>query len=932
MRHATFQSALILILLAGCGGSPTDPATPPPPPSGAATTLALQAGNNQSGEPGRPLPVSISVIARDAAGQGVAGVVVTFAVDSGGGTVASAQVTTGADGVAAVVWTLGVGQNVLIATVGSLPPVRFRAEGRFGLTRTLINGQVVATGGGTLRYTLPGDALSGLEVRVQAGAYSGSTTWTVTADSTGSLSLPADFSQVGPALVIGNGQGYAGSLIALTVPMRVSATDAVAPFFFDPTSGILEGVPLLARTDSNITFASRHFSASLMAIPGSAPGPSGLRSALRTFGTIKMVFIRIPLSKLIGTFTSTFRPGQDDWEFTNLGDYQSPTGICEGMSATALYYHYFFRAGGAPQLFGRFDKFLTNDWDNVRGVHLAGAVQADYATLYSTMKIQQEAIRDIAGRNGESIEALASTWILLNLKLNQRPLLVGVHGPPGSHAVIAYQATATAGSVVVGIADPNHPGVGRTLSFQNGVMVPLQFQTIATGPEAFFINATVFGETSETPLTSFNSRWAEFVAGTPGEDRLPNPRAFEAYDSVTATWSTLPDTLRLASDTLMLRVRCPNCPLKFTNAVAGPDLIQLAVLDPGGTTQFAAGIFPHVQVSEGTRQFFAQASALAAGAGNAFLDARMFTVIRGKLRLFPQFLSGKQDTVYSFTLTHGGLSKPDSKFVWDFGDGTPIQTVVGDSIRTHGYANVGNYTVTIEMRDGSNKLVGRTTSLVTIAEVSPAYNAWKFTSMTLAISSAQDQLSGYDSRWKGDSTILGRIANGVTQGGIRFVELAFTPTGFPLRTAPVGLYLLEGTTLTFANLLAPVTENTFNLTNFSGASLPIPAAPQVSGWNLIQQSAPVNPFCNIYEDSYGFTGTATNGHVTGLRVPLCVQSAILPSINGQRLMSMDVDVTFGATTATGTISVIYYFYGNGTPSQTFQRVARLTFAATRLTQ
>ena len=49
-------------------------------------------------------------------------------------------------------------------------------------------------------------------------------------------------------------------------------------------------------------------------------------------------------------------------------------------------------------------------------------------------------------------------------------------------------------------------------------------------------------------------------------------------------------------------------------------------------------------------------------------------------------------------------------------------------------------------------------------------------------------------------------------------------------------------------------------------------------------------------------------------------------------MSMDVDVTFGATTATGTISVIYYFYGNGTPSQTFQRVARLTFAATRLTQ
>ena len=142
--------------------------------------------------------------------------------------------------------------------------------------------------------------------------------------------------------------------------------------------------------------------------------------------------------------------------------------------------------------------------------------------------------------------------------------------------------------------------------------------------------------------------------------------------------------------------------------------------DPSGTTPYALGPFPNVHVVEGEQDYFVLAKAFHGGPRPSFVDGRLFTVIRGKLRLFPQFLSGKQDTVYSFTLTHGGLSKPDSKFVWDFGDGTPIQTVVGDSIRTHGYANVGNYTVTIEMRASSTRTrpVAPKASLKTIVNVS----------------------------------------------------------------------------------------------------------------------------------------------------------------------------------------------------------------------
>src|SRR5439155_9326893 len=76
-----------------------------------------------------------SVIVREANGNPVAGVSVTFAVASCGGTVSpTTPVTTGANGIAAVTsWTLGptVGPNSLTATASRLPgsPETFTATG-----------------------------------------------------------------------------------------------------------------------------------------------------------------------------------------------------------------------------------------------------------------------------------------------------------------------------------------------------------------------------------------------------------------------------------------------------------------------------------------------------------------------------------------------------------------------------------------------------------------------------------------------------------------------------------------------------------------------------------------------------------------------------------------------------------------------------------
>jgi adhesin/invasin len=101
--------------------------------------VAAAAGDGQSATVGTAVSTPPAVVVRDAGGTPVAGVPVTFAVASGGGSVNDAVATTGADGVATVGrWTLGdaAGANSLTATVGaegvSGNPVTFTATGTPG--------------------------------------------------------------------------------------------------------------------------------------------------------------------------------------------------------------------------------------------------------------------------------------------------------------------------------------------------------------------------------------------------------------------------------------------------------------------------------------------------------------------------------------------------------------------------------------------------------------------------------------------------------------------------------------------------------------------------------------------------------------------------------------------------------------------------------
>lgn len=115
----------------GAGGSPVSFSATAL--AGPATQLALVAGNNQTGDTSAALAVPLKVQARDQFGNGVAGVTITWQVNSGGGSLNPTSGTTDATGAAAT-WTLGStlgaqgAQGSAAALTGS--PVIFAATGQ----------------------------------------------------------------------------------------------------------------------------------------------------------------------------------------------------------------------------------------------------------------------------------------------------------------------------------------------------------------------------------------------------------------------------------------------------------------------------------------------------------------------------------------------------------------------------------------------------------------------------------------------------------------------------------------------------------------------------------------------------------------------------------------------------------------------------------
>jgi adhesin/invasin len=144
--------------------------------AGQAATMTVVEGDDQSAAAGVAVPVAPKVRARDAFGNNVDGVPVSFDVSAGGGSGTGAAQSTGADGTAAVgSWTLGPtpGTNQLTATANTPGimgnPIVFDATatalfnvGRYvgTWTGTWINNTFASTGTNTLTIAADPSAMT----------------------------------------------------------------------------------------------------------------------------------------------------------------------------------------------------------------------------------------------------------------------------------------------------------------------------------------------------------------------------------------------------------------------------------------------------------------------------------------------------------------------------------------------------------------------------------------------------------------------------------------------------------------------------------------------------------------------------------------------------------------------------------------------------
>ena len=122
-NHCYLAATLVALALVACADS-TDPGLGPP------ARLLIQAGAEpQTALFGRAVPTAPAVLVTDASNRPVPGIVVTFAVVGGGGSVSGTTQTTDSNGLASVAWRLGntFGANLLTATAAGLPHVSFNA-------------------------------------------------------------------------------------------------------------------------------------------------------------------------------------------------------------------------------------------------------------------------------------------------------------------------------------------------------------------------------------------------------------------------------------------------------------------------------------------------------------------------------------------------------------------------------------------------------------------------------------------------------------------------------------------------------------------------------------------------------------------------------------------------------------------------------------
>jgi PKD repeat protein len=715
----------VLVLLAACSSSPT---AVTPPPSGAAS-LTVTAGDAQEAAPGGWVAVSPAVLVKNAAGDPVAGVPVRFTVDSGGGIVSDATVTTNATGVATLGrWTLGpaAGHNVLRVTVSGLLPAFVNAMAVAGLPLTIAD-TTIGAGGGSIVYTRPGDPLNGLTLTIPAGAFPNAGHWAI--DVTPAASGPTNpgLHIAAPIISVTTDQGMADQLITLKIPLHITSDSAGTAFAYDDATGYLELLPLVASDANSITIGTRHFSPDLLVEP---PGASG---SIRTFRVARFMSPPAPIKfKIItstmglaallnGPVVSDFELGFDEWEFGDHGSYITRDGQQSGASLSELYYHLNLESGlfNAPPLGGRYaqGQFWAGDpW----GYRIAALAEADLHWSQVASIVQSMP----TGKDGAEFAALADA-----INLTKRPQLIAMTAPGATIALVAYAMNL--GEILA--ADPNNPGTPVHIKFDGTNFLPVAYALCGGGCPMTFTSFHLLGVGALVNMKAtgnpVGARFAQLPNGPVGIQEFP-PYALEYFDETLGAWQPVAANNILPIDwqDLRLRAHCASCARQIPN-VTPSDLVALDVYDTGPTQLATDRTVGEVTVNLPTGNTTIGVHILGGipdAAGTTVwrhIDFEYLHVSASKIQILPNPATALVGTPLTLTATNVVTLPPPIRYDWDFGDRQTVSVNDNPAV-SHTWTAGASYTVKVTLVNPTTGFaIGTATSIVNVGLPVPV---WRF--------------------------------------------------------------------------------------------------------------------------------------------------------------------------------------------------------------
>ncbi|MBL0178278.1 MAG: PKD domain-containing protein [Gemmatimonadetes bacterium] len=714
-------ATLLLLVLGACGGGSTGTT----PPAGSPASIAITAGDQQQAASGVAVPVAPAVLVRDAAQAPVAGATVHFSVTSGGGTITGANALTDGSGVARLgQWTLGpAGAQRLAAQVGSLAAVTFQATlsvaGTGGVEGT------IGTGGGTIQITAAGEPYQGLQVTVPAGTFAASGVIRLrNLAGQSPPSLPTGYQAVGPMLEIATDQPRGAQLMTIDVPItRAPGTDVVL-VMRDPSRGVMEVMPTVARTSTSIRVVTTHLRGDLLRGPGAQPG---LLSTSRGFSVGQL----IPVSMLVPVAPAgpVVAPSIGRWPVLDHGSAQAPNGFSAGLAALQSL------AGTASVLLGNVVKPLATPGFYADKGPLAAAkiAQAEvqtssgtFSSIFSALSTLSSTVRD----------ELLHDNIVASLAIGGQPVPVALFGTGQAPALFATAIAGTAADLTLLNPAENAPVIWSR-------SVAAGYAALATHVTADQALVTV---STAIPVSSFTTTFSKISATLSDLASLAQSAATarrQKNDAMGAS-AGIPEVAvevqsapggsftPISNNTIVVRnssttIRVPSIGGGTTGWVINLPTTGAEVGRANGTDLPVTSLSNFAAIPDGVPTEMVVSPFARVGGLLRQMSAHLLTVTKAPFTVSPE-ISNFTAAFAPLTFTATVSSPPATGYLieWDWGAGSTTVSR-NTTTATHSYPEVKDYTVIATLFDEAS---GASLAADTVKVQANAVSHWRLTSIT----------------------------------------------------------------------------------------------------------------------------------------------------------------------------------------------------------